>query len=388
MAPVVARWVRWHAAVLARVVQLATAAGLAWQVAEWTSPSSAISAAASAVFTVQANTVSSLRSGFRRVLGTGLGGGAGLVVVASLRHWDLPVAVQVAGIMALAVGLAAAARLSAATQLQAGFSAIVVVTAPTSSPGLGALAVGATVIGTILGVGVGAVGLVPVPTVALAGVSGTLARQMSAVLDSVAVHASRGPFLDVPSDALPLARTLEPLTDAVASASDAVVEAARWHPLRLAGRTRVDAAVTAATEAALAVRHASMQTRGLVRALSDASASGSVPVLASLPAALRAAGAAAGLVADLMGVASGGTPEASGDLLDDLGGAARRAAGLVRTCLREASDFYASDTSRGEGATVADPMLVYGSVLADLSRIADELDPEDGPHAGGLRSLE
>jgi uncharacterized membrane protein YgaE (UPF0421/DUF939 family) len=347
------RWTidRVDAEAVRSVAVTGAAAGLAWAAATvlgWTGP---VTAAISAVLSVQLSSHASLKEGGQRLVATLAGIGAALVV------WRLY------GVTPLSVALIAAAGLAAGKLLRLGDAAVAV---PATS--LGVMVVGSTVTDTIVMHRVGATALGIIIGVILSPLVGgisprerarlklaDLSSQIARLLGEIGAGAGDGYTREQATVWLSTSRKLDEDLAEARTAVDDVVGQARW------SLTTPVAQAAALQETLRILEHGVGQVNSVARTMFDAAAVASAPDVPEqlgdvLAAAADAFAAHAELVAD-PDTDPAGTPEELAEPLDELREARER---TIRS-LRDQVD----DTG---------VLLLTGSILTDVDRMTESLD--------------
>jgi uncharacterized membrane protein YgaE (UPF0421/DUF939 family) len=357
-----------------RMVKTALAAAVAWELAQdlLHSPVPALAGLA-AILTVQVTIYESVARALQYALGVVLG-----VLVAALFVHFLGLHAWTVGVLIfLALALGAALRLGPQAP-QVAISALLVI-----SLGVGYGTV--RVLDTLLGAAVGVlVNLVIVPPLHLRPAGEALANAAEDAADLLADVGHGAAARATNEQAQEWLRRARRLQAPVQEARDAVArseQSLRLNPRRwpVAGEAP-RATVARRREGLLAIEHVALQVRSLVRTLADRAAEGGEGGLPAMPAPL----------ADLL-VTGGAAVAAFGRLLEGaelLGEAEREAAAQeLRRAIGGAGELAGRALVEVQEGLAGDPegLPVYGSVLAEIRRVVQEVDPDGGPHRGAVR---
>lgn len=389
------RWDGWWARLPGRlrdelpygvqVMKSAAAAGAAYGLATVVAPSQPVTAAIAAMLTVQVSVTSTLAQAARRLVGVVAGVLFAALVHDQIGHGWLGIALVTA--ISLLIGRVLGLGVVGAVQVPV--NALWVFISAGLHAGLATVGAVDAVLGTLIGVAVVGLASPPVylrPAVEAAAAWAEGIRQVVAGMAADLAGRSDLPMSDsLPAghDWLAAARAIVEVETHARRLLTHAHDELRMHPAGSSEAFRAMAARLAALDqVAQALEHTGLQVRSVARGLVDAilgAGEHPVPLLSGLPELFVQLATALSLAGTLI------VDPTDSPARERLRVVTAEAARSVHRCVEAATALLEqpSPPADWEVATMAEPWLIYGAVLANLARAVDELDPQEGPHAEG-----
>jgi uncharacterized membrane protein YgaE (UPF0421/DUF939 family) len=374
------QWLQSESLWIQAAMKAALAAALAWEIASYLAPSNLASAALAAFFTVQITAIGTLRQAAYRLLGIVLGVGVAFSLDSVRSFGGLGIGI----VILISLALGRALRLGPAGSLQIPVNALIVLGASHLSQGVSFVSAIDAGIGVTIGV---IISVFLLPSFTLDPVRQSLnnwAKSLGELSSNIAQHFD-DPTQQHTTILLELAReSYTTYGEKAVDALDKAHESARLHPHRFTNRYRNQSLQLTYLDATFsAISHASLQLRGVARALDDVKPHHLVDV-ELLDSLFIEIAKSFEIVSNIIltgpehyELALVQTLNRANDHLRDF---------LNRTPVATQPDGALYPDVLSDEPTLSNPVLLYGSILADASRILDELDPRKGPHAEAFSS--